>query len=96
VTTHYLCFCVPKRKTCRENNKQAEIKEFTSKGIVPVERDLEKHPEKYIESLAWLLGSVAALVNDVLPAKTIVDNMVRQAAEILQQNAAKVNVKSRL
>lgn len=80
----------------REDNKQAEIKDLTAKGIVPVEYDLEKHPEKSMASRAWLLGSVAAVINDVLPAKTIVDEMIRQAAEIMQQNAARVNVKPKL
>jgi hypothetical protein len=41
------------------------------------------------------MGSVAAVVNDVLPAKTIVDEMVRQAAEIMRENAAMVNVNVR-
>jgi hypothetical protein len=79
----------------REDNKQADIKDLTSRGIVPVEHDLERHPEKSIASRAWLMGSVAAVVNDVLPAKTIVDEMVRQAAEIMRENAAMVNVNVR-
>lgn len=79
-----------------EDNKQADIKDLTSRGIVPVEHDLERHPEKSIASRAWLMGSVAAVVNDVLPAKTIVDEMVRQAAEIMRENAAKVNVRPKL
>jgi len=69
---------------------------LTSKGILPIEYDLQRHPEKSIASRAWLLGSVSAVINDVLPAKTIVDNMVKDAAEILQQNAARVSVKSKL
>lgn len=79
-----------------EDNKQTEIKDLTSRGIIPVYDDLEKHPEKSIPSRAWLMGSVAAVINDVLPAKTIVDNMVREAAEIMQQNAAKLQVKTKL
>ena len=80
----------------REENKQAEIKELTSKGIVPVMHDFEKHPEKFVEGKAWLMGNVSAVITDILPAKTIVENMVTQAAEILQQGASKVNVKARL
>ncbi|KAF9530320.1 2-nitropropane dioxygenase [Crepidotus variabilis] len=79
-----------------EEKKQAEIKELTSKGIVPVYHDLEKHPEKSMEARAWLMGSVSAVINEVLPAQTIVDNMVTQAAEILRSNAAKVNPKAKL
>ena len=36
--------------TSRENNRQAEIKELTSRGIIPAHDDLEKHPEKSIEA----------------------------------------------
>jgi NAD(P)H-dependent flavin oxidoreductase YrpB (nitropropane dioxygenase family) len=36
--------------TSRENDRQAEIRELTSKGIIPVQDDLEKHPEKSLES----------------------------------------------
>ncbi|KAF9048290.1 2-nitropropane dioxygenase [Hymenopellis radicata] len=79
-----------------EKNRQAEIKELTSKGIIPVEHDLEKHAEKSLEARPWLMGKVAALVNDVLPAKVIVENMVNEAAQILQQNASLVKVQAKL
>jgi NAD(P)H-dependent flavin oxidoreductase YrpB (nitropropane dioxygenase family) len=44
-----------------EENRQAEIKELTSKGIVPAVDDLDKHPEKSIEARSWLMGRVAAV-----------------------------------
>lgn len=75
---------------CREENRQAEIKELTSKGILPAMHDLEKHPEKSIEGRPWLMGRVAALIHDVLPAKTIVDNMVRDAVEQLSKGGSMV------
>lgn len=80
----------------RNNNRQEEIKELTSKGILPAERDIEQHPEKSMEARAWLIGRVAALIHDVLPAQQIVDDMVSDAAKILQQNASRVTIKSRL
>lgn len=76
----------------RNTNRQAEIKELTSKGILPIEHDLKEHPEKSLESRAWLIGRVAALIHEVLPAKEIVDSMVNDAAKIMQENAAKVTV----
>ncbi|PIL24766.1 hypothetical protein GSI_12652 [Ganoderma sinense ZZ0214-1] len=78
------------------NNRQAEIKELTSKGILPAEHDLEKHPEKSLEARAWLIGRVAALIDEVLPAKTIVENMVGDAARIMQEGAARVSLKTKL
>ncbi|KAF8238106.1 2-nitropropane dioxygenase [Tricholoma matsutake] len=67
-----------------EKNRQAEIKDLTSKGIIPHYHELEKHPEKSIEGRPWLMGRVSALINKVLPAKVIVDNMVEEAARVLQ------------
>ena len=70
---------------------------MTSKGIIPATQDLELHPEKSIEARAWLIGRVAALINDILPAQQIVDDMVAEAAKILQQNASQVvTMKSKL
>lgn len=80
----------------REENRQAEIKELTSKGIIPVYPELEKHPEKSIEGRPWLMGNVAAMIKEVLPAQTIVENMVSEAAEILQRNAQLVKVNAKL
>lgn len=69
---------------------------MTSKGILPYIHDLEQHPEKSIEARAWLIGRVAALIHDILPAQQIVDDMVSDAAKILQQNASLVTIKSKL
>ncbi|KAG5644879.1 hypothetical protein DXG03_007520 [Asterophora parasitica] len=66
-----------------EENRQAEIKELTSKGIIPHIHELEKHPEKSIQGRPWLMGRVAALIDEVLPAKVIVDRMVAEAADLL-------------
>jgi len=79
-----------------EQNRQSEIKELTSKGIIPHYRELEQHPNKSVEGRSWLMGRVSALIDDVLPAKTIVDNMVNEAAEILQRNASLVKPKAKL
>jgi len=73
-----------------EKNRQAEIKELTSKGIVPYEHELQKHPEKSLEGRPWLIGRVAAVIHDVLPAKQIVDNMVNEAADMLQRGGSVV------
>ena len=80
----------------RNNNRQAEIKELTAKGILPYEHDLKEHPEKSLEARAWLIGRVAALIHEVLPAKQIVESMVNDAAQIMQTNAARLSVKAKL
>ena len=80
----------------RNNNRQAEIKELTAKGVLPYEHDLKEHPEKSLEARAWLIGRVAALIHEVLPAKQIVESMVNDAAQIMQTNAARLSVKAKL
>ena len=52
-----------------------EIKKLTSSGVLPHEKELESHPEKSLEGRPWLMGSVAASVKSVIPAKEIVDTM---------------------
>ena len=61
-----------------------------------MEQDLKEHPDKSLEARAWLIGRVAALIDEVLPAKDIVEGMVNDAAKIMQENAAKVAVKAKL
>ncbi|KAI0272563.1 2-nitropropane dioxygenase [Gloeopeniophorella convolvens] len=79
-----------------ENNRQAEIRELTSKGIIPNQHEVDNHPEKSVKAVTFLMGNVAALIDDVLPAQTIVDNMVNDAARILEENSKKVTVRAKL
>jgi len=79
-----------------EQNRQAEIKELTARGIIPHQHEMEKHPEKSVKAVTFLMGNVAALINDILPAQTIVDNMVNDAAKILQDRSRMVRVNAKL
>ena len=74
----------------RENNRQAEAKALLDQGIVPVEDDLKKHPEKFSSSRSWFTGRVAAQIREVLPAKKIIEDMVNDAAGIMKHNASLV------
>ncbi|KII85970.1 hypothetical protein PLICRDRAFT_165562 [Plicaturopsis crispa FD-325 SS-3] len=78
------------------NKRAAEIAELTSQGIVPHAKELEKHPEISMATRPWLIGRVAALIHDVLPAKVIVDNMVKEAVEQLQRGNSFIVTKSKL
>ncbi|KAJ7075917.1 2-nitropropane dioxygenase [Mycena belliarum] len=78
------------------DNRQAEIKELTSKGILPYDDDIEKHPEKSIAGRAWLMGRVASLITEVLPAKVIVDDMVKDAAAMLQRGGTYLKPQAKL
>jgi len=77
-------------------NRRDEIKQLTSQGILPHEAELKKRPEISAETRPWLMGRVSGLINEVLPAKKIVDDMVNDAANILQQNASLVKVSAKL
>lgn len=48
---------------CRERKRQQEIAELTSQGKIPHEVELERHPEKSLAGLPWLMGKVAGAIN---------------------------------
>ncbi|KAJ7696493.1 2-nitropropane dioxygenase [Mycena rosella] len=78
------------------NNRQEEIKALTAKGVIPHEAELEKHPEISLATRPWLMGRVSSLIHDVLPAKVIVDNMVTDAAAMLQRGNAYLKPQAKL
>ncbi|KAJ7117805.1 2-nitropropane dioxygenase [Mycena epipterygia] len=78
------------------NNRTAELLELTSKGILPHEAEIEKHPEISPSTRPWLMGRISSLITDVLPAKTIVDNMVTDAAAMLQRGNSYLQPKAKL
>ncbi|KAJ7474864.1 2-nitropropane dioxygenase [Mycena latifolia] len=77
-------------------NRQAEIKELTAKGIIPHDAELEKHPEKSLEGRSWLMGGVASLINEVLPAKVIVDSMVADADAMIRRGGKYLKPQAKL
>ncbi|KEP48024.1 2-nitropropane dioxygenase [Rhizoctonia solani 123E] len=79
-----------------ETKRQDEIKQLTSQGIIPHDHELEKHPEKSLAGRRFLMGNVAAIIKDVLPAKTIVDNMVAEALDCIHRGNAMAGGKSKL
>jgi NAD(P)H-dependent flavin oxidoreductase YrpB (nitropropane dioxygenase family) len=73
-----------------ENKRAQEIKELTSKGIVPVEHDFETlgdelDDETLDNARPYLMGKVAAVVNEKKSAKAIVDEIVFDAAKWLKK-----------
>ncbi|KNG87537.1 oxidoreductase, 2-nitropropane dioxygenase family [Aspergillus nomiae NRRL 13137] len=73
-----------------EENRQEEIKQLTSKGIIPVEHDMENLPDDVDDDTLdnarpFLMGKVAAVVNEKKSAKAIVDELVNDASDLLQK-----------
>ncbi|KAL6245357.1 hypothetical protein RBB50_007356 [Rhinocladiella similis] len=73
-----------------EESRQAEIKELTSKGILPAHHEADLHPddEEALDNVhPHLMGIVAGLVEHESSAREIVDEMVDGAVERLRAGA---------
>jgi hypothetical protein len=82
-----------------EENRQAEIKELTGRGILPVAHDAEQHPEddEILENIVpYLMGIAAAQINKVMPARDIVNEVVNEAAVRLMAGTRAIVTKPKL
>ncbi|MCJ1485065.1 hypothetical protein MMC06_005238 [Schaereria dolodes] len=84
-----------------ENNRASEIKELTSKGVIPVEHDFETlgddiDDDTMDNARPFLMGQAAAVVNERKSAREIVDEMVGEAVEWLGKGQAMVKRQSKL
>jgi NAD(P)H-dependent flavin oxidoreductase YrpB (nitropropane dioxygenase family) len=84
-----------------EDNRQAEIKELTDKGTIPVEHDLEKMGDDIDDDTMdnarpFLMGKVAAVVNEQKTAREIIDEMVGGAVEWIGKMNSCIMSKSKL
>lgn len=73
-----------------ENNRAAEIKELTGKGVIPVEHDFETlgddlDDETMDNARPFLMGKAAAVVNEKKSAKGVVDELVGDAVTWIQK-----------
>lgn len=66
----------------RDWEQQPEkIKELTERGVVPMMKDMED--DKDVD-MPFLMGQVAAIIKDIKPARAIVEDMVREAVEMIK------------
>lgn len=87
-----------------ENNRKEEVKKLTSQGIIPVTHDMETaaannqeiSAETMIAARPLLMGKVAGAVNEIKPAKEIVDEMVSGAIEALQRSSSFIHAGAKL
>jgi NAD(P)H-dependent flavin oxidoreductase YrpB (nitropropane dioxygenase family) len=72
-------------------DQPAKIKELTSKGIIPVYHDLENDDEYCTAERGarerYLMGKCAAVIDDIKPAKEIIDDFITEAVEVLQKGS---------
>lgn len=58
-----------------------EVRDLVEKGVVPMEHDMEEDRDV---DFPYLMGVVAASINNIKPAKEIVDGMVRETVDCLR------------
>lgn len=78
-----------------ENNRADEIKELTSKGVLPNEHHREKlgdaiDMKQRMAMTPMLMGQAAGAITSVIPAKEIMDEMVSGAIAIMRKNVSSV------
>lgn len=62
-------------------DKPEEIKRLTEQGVVPLAQDMDEGKDV---DIPFLMGQVAGVINEVKPAKEIVEEMVREAVDMLK------------
>lgn len=65
-----------------EEKRRERMRELLDKGIVPMAKDLDDGVDV---DIPFLMGQVAAVIKDVKPAGVIVEDMVREAVELLKR-----------
>ena len=91
-----------------EENRKQEMKELLDQGTIPYTIDIAKYNElrkkenneklamSYVQSYSaaqpHLSGQVAGAIKDIKPAKDIVDEMMKEAIQIIQHNANRIKL----
>lgn len=70
-----------------------EIKRLTENGIVPLAKDMDQGKDV---DIPFLMGQVSGIIKDIKPAKEIVEDMVREAVEMLRLGQTYLGKDSRL
>ncbi|KAJ6258478.1 LOW QUALITY PROTEIN: hypothetical protein Dda_6520 [Drechslerella dactyloides] len=80
-----------------EENRKDEITKLTAKGVIPVEYDIEQldkedklDDDTMDAARPFLMGKVAAVCNEIKPAKAIVEEMVSEAIQQIQKSSSMV------
>ncbi|KAI8808373.1 2-nitropropane dioxygenase [Cladochytrium replicatum] len=84
-----------------EENRLAEIKELQAKGVIAIEHDLTKkvmdgkleQADAFKIGRPWLMGQAAGVINDVKPAKEIMEEMMNDAIAVLKTNTGKIKAR---
>jgi NAD(P)H-dependent flavin oxidoreductase YrpB (nitropropane dioxygenase family) len=87
-----------------DTTRKQEQEKLLAQGVVPVQYDIDQaqagdmkdiDPQRVADGRPLLMGQVAGAIEDIKPAKEIVDDMVRVAIQMIRDNGAMVT-KSKL
>ena len=69
--------------------KEGKIRDLVEKGVIPMERDMEEDNDV---DFPFLMGVVAASIKDIKPASQIVEDMVREAVDVMRAGHGLIGV----
>jgi len=85
-----------------EQERKSEMMKLAAKGIIPAKNDVKLHKEGktvsalFKERTCWLIGQCSGAVNEVKPAKQIIEEMMTQCVAILRKNNSRIQPLSKL
>jgi len=85
-----------------ENNRKTEMMKLAAKGIIAAKHDAQLHKEKkavsplFKDRTCWLMGQCSGAVNEVKPARQIIEEMMTQCVDILRKNNNRIQPLSKL
>lgn len=91
------------------NSKSDEINELINKGVIPIQHHIDESekkikkgemkmptPSEMVAMRPLLMGQCAGAIDDILPAKQIVDDMVRVAIQTIHSMNSKIVQRAKL
>jgi len=84
-----------------ETKRKSEMKKLTRKGIIPIMHDVKllkkgKTVTPTFTTEAWLMGQCAGVINEVKPAKQILEEMMSECIAILRRNISLIRPVSKI
>ncbi len=74
-------------------DRPEDIKRLTEKGVVPLAQDMDEGKDV---DIPFLMGQVAAVIGEIKPAKEIVEDMVKEAVDMLKLGQSYLGRESKL
>jgi len=73
---------------------------LSKKGIIPAKNDKKLHKEgkmvPFYNRTCWMMGQCAGMVNEITPARQIIEEMMLECVAILRRNSSRIQPLSKL